>query len=61
MGLTGPLPQLGQEVMGRQPVGRMEGEEEKAGEWAPLLRNLASERRKRELRGEEGMLEPRPC
>lgn len=40
VGLPGPLPQLGQEVMGRQSVERMEGEEKEAGEWAPLLRNL---------------------
>lgn len=57
----GALPQLCQEAVGRQPVGRMEDEEEKAGGEACLERNLASKKRKRGLRGEEGVLEPGSC
>lgn len=42
-------------------MGRMGNEEEEAGEWAHLRRNLASKRRKRGLRGEEGVLASRAC
>lgn len=43
VGIPGALSQLCQEAEGGQPVGRMEDEEGKAGEWASLELDIQEE------------------